>query len=248
MSSPASDAAAGRHPAAVRAGEEPASAGVPDEGPLTRFTTAVYRHLALGVSLALACLPTVIVQTLFRPEASSVAVFVAALLPVAPALAAGLYTVRGWRRTPDAGPFALFVRGYRLNLWDVTKWWAPLVLIGVVLSIDIVFAEAVPGAGVLRGIGIVLAVALTLWSGHALVISAFFSFRTRDVLRVAVVELFSRWQVTLAFASLLIVAITVVYLATEVGLLALAWAFVAMCELVSRPVVQDVTARFTGEG
>lgn len=222
-----------------------ASAADHADGPLTRVTTAIYRHLALGLCLAAACLPTLIVVTLFQPGPSSIAAFIVALLPVAPALSAGLYAVRGWRTKPDQGPFALYVHGYRQNMWDVVKWWAPLVLAGAVLGVDIVFADAVPAGGAIRGTGLVIAVALTLWSGHALVVSSFFSFRTRDVLRVAAVELFSGWRVTLGFVSLLIVAVAVVYLGTELALLLLAWAFVALYERISRPVVEDVTTRFT---
>ena len=218
------------------------------EGPLARVTNAIYRHLALGLCLAVTCLPTVVVQTLFRPDPTSVAVYVGALLPVAPALSAGLSAVRGWRTTPDAGPFALFAAGYRRNIADVMKWWAPVVLLCVVLAVNIVFADAVAAGGAFRGVSIVVAAALVLWAGHALVISSFFSFRTRDVARVAVVELFSRWRVTLGFVSLLIVAAAVVYIGTELALLLLAWAFVVMCERVARPLVEDVTTRFTAEG
>jgi Protein of unknown function, DUF624 len=215
------------------------------DAPLTRVTEVIYRHLALGLSLALACLPTVIVQMLFRSDLSNIPVFVGALLPVAPALSAGLYTVRSWRQASDGGPFAMFLKGYLLNVRDVLKWWVPVVLAGIVLSINIVFADAVFAGPALRGVSIVCAVLSVLWSGHALVISSFFSFRTRDVARIATVELLSRWRVSLAFVSLAVVAIALVYFGTEIALLVLAWAFVVMIELVSRPVVNAVTVRFT---
>lgn len=214
------------------------------EGPLTRFAEAVYRHIALGLCLALACSPTLIALTLIPQDAGSAALFVLAQLPVAPALAAGLYAVRTWSRDPDAGPFAPFWTGYRVNLRDVMTWWTPALLAGGVLAVNITHSATIAGVVNARSVSLVLASVLLLWCGHVLVVSAFFSFRTRDAARLGAIELVSQWRVTLAFVSLLIVAAAVVYLGSELVLLLLVWAFVVMLELVTRPLVHDITERF----
>ena len=91
-------------------------------GPLSQLTGSVYRHAILAVSLGLACLPTLAVTTLLSGSTSNVPWVVLAQLPVAPALSAGLYAVRGWRRGDDVGTGTLFWRGYRLNALDVLRW------------------------------------------------------------------------------------------------------------------------------
>ncbi len=51
-----------------------------------------------------------------------------------------------------------------------------------------------------------LMVVLAVWSGHLLVVTSFFSFRFRDVLRVAAAEFFRSWKSSLGIFSLLVVA------------------------------------------
>lgn len=214
-------------------------------GPLSQLAGAVYRHMALGICLVLGCLPTVAIVTLLASSPGNAPFFVLAQVFVAPALSAGLYAVRGWRRDAEASPSSLFWTGYRLNALDVLRWCVPALLVAAVLSVNVAYAESVAGGAILRPVTLVLGLALTLWAGHALVISSFFSFRTRDLARIATVELFGRWRVTLTFLSMLIVAAGVTYLGNEVGVALLAWAFVSPLEFIARPVVVNVTQRFT---
>lgn len=171
-----------------------------------------------------------------------------AQLPVAPALAAGLYAVRGWRADPDDGPFALFLRGYRRNCGDVLRWWVPTVLVTAVLMVNIAHAGAVPGGQLARPVAVALAACLLLWSGHVLVLTSFFSFRTRDAARLGIVGLFTQWRATLGMISLLVVAAGIAYFGTGLALLALAWALVSMLEHTVRTEVATVTRNFTVEG
>jgi len=96
-----------------------------------------------------------------------------------------------------------------------------------------------------RTVSILLLALLVLVSGHATVISSGFDFRTRDTLRIAVYLVGADRQRTLAFVSLLVVAAAVTYLASEAVLLLLAWAFVSLTELLTRPTVTTITTRFT---
>ena len=214
-------------------------------GPLSQLAGAVHRHVVLALCLALACLPSLVVAVLLGGPGRSLPWVVVAQLPVAPALAAGLYAVRGWRRDDEAGPATTFWRGYRLNALDVLRWWAPAVAVLAVLATNAANPDAVAIGSALRLVSLVTSVLVLLWAGHALVVSSFFAFRTRDVARIAVVELFSQWRTTLVYLSMLVVAVGVAYLGTEVALLLLAWALISMLEHVSRPVRDDVTGRFT---
>jgi hypothetical protein len=92
---------------------------------------------------------------------------------------------------------------------------------------------------------VVFLVGLAVWSGHLLVVSSFFSFRFRDVLRVAAVELFLSWKSSLGLLALLVVATATVLLSSEAMLLLTGWAFALSLWLIVRPVMADITERFT---
>lgn len=222
-------------------------AGEIGPGALSRLTAAVYRYLVLGVFLAIAGLPTLVVWMLLAPEPANAAFFVAALLPVAPALSAALYAQRAWAKEPDLSPSRPLLRGLRLNLRDTLAWWVPVLALATVLTVNVLFAEGVAGGEFLRPMCAVLLVVLAVWSGHLLVVSSFFSFRFRDVLRVAAAEFFLSWKSSLGVLSLLVVATAAVIVSSEALLLLTGWAFAAMLWLVVRPVIADITARFTAQ-
>jgi len=214
-------------------------------GPLSQLAQAVYNHMALGVCLVLGCAPTVVTLTLLAPAPTNVPFFVLAQLPVAPVLSAGLFAVRAWRADPEDGPFALFWRGCRANTRDVLRWWVPALLVATVLAVNLWASDTVAGVQVIRPMAAVAGVLLVLWAGQMLVVTTFFSFRTRDAARVGAVMLVAQWRVTLVHVSLLVVAVGVTTFGSDVILALSAWALVSLLEAVSRPVVADVTARFT---
>jgi hypothetical protein len=220
-------------------------AGEIGPGVLSRFTAAVYRYLVLGVFLAVAGVPTLLVWMLLAPAPGNVAWFVAALLPAAPALSAALYAHRAWEREPDLSPARPLFRGLRMNLRDTLAWWVPVLAVATVLAVNVLFAEQVAGGALLRPVCAVLLAVLAVWAGHLLVVSSFFSFRFRDVLRVAAAEFFLSWKASLGMLLLIAVAVGVVALASEAVLLLVAWAFALMLWVLVRPVVADVTKRFT---
>ncbi|GAA2273186.1 hypothetical protein GCM10009853_028740 [Glycomyces scopariae] len=214
-------------------------------GALSRLTAAVYRYLVLGVFLALAGLPTLAFWSLLAPEPANAVLFVAALLPVAPALAAALYAQRAWAAAPDLSPARPLLRGLRLNLRDTLAWWVPVLAVAAVLAVNLLFAGEAAGGEALRPASAVLLAALAVWSGHLLVVTSFFSFRFRDVLRVAAAEFFLSWKSSLGVLAVLVTATATVVVASEAVLLLLGWAFAGLLWLVARPVVADVTKRFT---
>lgn len=215
-------------------------------GTLSLITAAVYRYLVLGLFLAVCGLPTLLLWSVLSPEAANVVFFVAALLPVAPAFSAALYAQRAWSQEPDLSPARPLFRGLRLNLRDTLSWWAPVLAVATVLAVNVLFADGIAGGAILRAMSIALMAALAVWAGHLLVVTSFFSFRFRDVLRVAAAEFFLSWKASLGVLALLVVAIAVVALGSELLLLLLGWAFALFLWLVVRPAVADITERFTG--
>jgi len=214
-------------------------------GTLSRLTAGIYQYLVLGLFLAAAGVPTLLLWTLLSAEPSNTVLFMAALLPVAPAFSAALYAQRTWAKEPDLSPARPLLRGLRLNLRDTLSWWAPVLAVATVLAVNVLFADRVAGGAFLRPVCAVLMVVLAVWSGHLLVVSSFFSFRFRDVLRVAAAEFFLSWKSSLGILSLLVVATAAAVLSSEALLLLLGWAFAASLWLVVRPVIADITERFT---
>ncbi|WP_152362691.1 DUF624 domain-containing protein [Microlunatus speluncae] len=213
-------------------------------GVLARASAVVYRYLVLGAFLGLFGAPTLIAWTLLVPDGSNAGLFVAALAPVAPALSAALYAQRSWSRDPDLSPGRALWRGLRSNLVDTAKWWLPVLVLAGVLTFNVFFASTVPGGDILRPVCLVLLAVLTVWAGHLLVATSYFSFRTRDALRVAAAEFFLGWRSTLGLVALLIVAIGAVVLISEAALLLTGWAFAGLLRLIMRPVEADIIRRF----
>lgn len=213
-------------------------------GVLSRASAFVYRYLVLGAFLAVFGAPTMIVWTLLVPSGSNAVVFVAALIPVAPALSAALYAQRSWSRSPDLTPVCALWRGLQLNLVDTLKWWLPVLAVAAILTVNVLFAEAVAGGEILRPSCLVLLAVLAVWCGQLLVVTSFFSFRTRDVLRVAAAEFFLQWRSTLGIAALLLVAVATVVITSEMILLLTGWAFAGLLRLTVRPVESDIIQRF----
>ena len=222
-------------------------AGEIGPGVLSRFTAAVYRYLVLGVFLAVAGVPTLLAWMLLAPDPGNAAWFVAALLPAAPALSAALYAHRAWEKEPDLSPARPLFRGLRMNLRDTLAWWVPVLALATVLAVNVLFAGQVAGGAILRPVCLVLLVVLAVYSGHLLAVSSFFSFRFRDVLRVAAAEFFLAWKASLGILLLLAVAVGLVLLTSEAVLLLLAWAFAMMLWIIAKPVTADITRRFTAE-
>ena len=123
-----------------------ASAAPAGDGVILRWSEAVYRHMALGLWLAGLCAPTLIAAMSLAPVSANAPLLVAACLPVAPALASGLYAVRRWRAEGGAAPFALLLAGLRGTAMDVLRWWAPVLAVAALLTVNLVRPPATPSA------------------------------------------------------------------------------------------------------
>ncbi|PYI39421.1 hypothetical protein CVS30_05540 [Arthrobacter psychrolactophilus] len=214
------------------------------QGILSRMSASLYRFIVLAGFLALMCAPTLVLWTLLGANAANSAFFVIALLPVGPALSAAVYGLRAWTATPDLSPARALWQGYRTNFRDTMKWWTVVVAVATVLIVNIVFADAVPLGSAIRPVALIALLLVGLWAAHLLIVASLFSFRTRDSMRIAALELFGQWRVSLGFAALFLVALATVHVGSELALLVLAWAFMAVLWLIAQPLINDVSRRF----
>lgn len=217
-------------------------------GPLSRGAAVIYRMLVLEAQLLLALLPTALVVVLLDRDASNLPLFLLALIPVAPALVAGVAVVRAAAASPDLAPARHFLRAYRRDLVPTLRWAVPAAVALAVLSFNLTHLGDVDGGAALRPVMLLVAASIVVWCGHMVVLTAAFRFRTRDAARIALVQLLPGWRFSVGILALLAVAAFVVLAASELVLLVLLWAFTVLLALMARPVIDEVTNRFTREG
>jgi uncharacterized membrane protein YesL len=215
------------------------------EGPLSRAAALIYSLLVIEGLLLVTTAPGLVPLILLDRDASNLPLAAACALPLGPAVSAALYAL--YHHRPDLAdltPATRFWRGYRANLRPVLGIWVPVLAWLTILAANLTHfaAAAVPAWwGVLL---VVVAVGLTLWGINALVITSLFTFRLRDVARLALYFLVRTRRVTVGSACLLIVAAGVTLVASEavLGLLGsvLVLALLATC----RPMISKIEREF----
>ncbi|WP_428962343.1 hypothetical protein [Micromonospora fluostatini] len=216
------------------------------DGPLSRGAAHVYTLLVVGVLLVATTLPGLVPLVLLGSDVSNLPLVAACLLPVGPAVSAALYALRHQRPDlTDLRPAALFLRGYRANLGGTLRIWVPLLAWLTVVAVNLanLAAAAVPvwwGALlVLVGVGV------TLVGANALVVTALFTFRTRDVLRLALYFLVRTPSVTVGTGLLLAAAVAVTVLFSEAVLALVGVLFVLSLLRIGDPMITIVEKEFT---
>lgn len=214
-------------------------------GPLARGAAFVYRMVVLEGQLLLAILPTGITLLLLGRDPSNLPLFALALLPIAPALVAGVAATRAAAADPDLAPGRHFFHAYRRDMAPTLRWAVPAALILAVLTFNLTHLGAVAGGAALRPVILLIAALVMVWGGHMVILTAAFTFRTRDAARIALAQIVPRWGFSLGILSLLVISSFLVVAVSEFALLLLLWAAVALFALMARPVIDDVAARFT---
>lgn len=217
------------------------------DGPLSRAAASVYTVLVVGLLLALVTLPGLVPLLLLGRDASNLPLVALCLLPVGPGVSAALYALHHQRPDlTDLRPAARFRQGYRANLPQVLRIWVPLLVWLTVLAVNLTHLSAagVPAGWAVPLVG--LGVLLVLVGGNALVIASLFTFRTRDVLRLAVHFLIRTPGVTVGNLLLLAAATALTVLVSEALLALLAVLFVLAYLRVATPMTDIVRKDFTG--
>ena len=213
-------------------------------GLLPRSSAAVYWFLVVEVLLLVTSAPGLLLLQVLDRDASNVPLFALACLPFGPSVAAALFAWRVFARDRDLSPARHFWRGYRLDALDVLRWWVPTLVLLAIVAVNLTHlsdAGFPPALGVVLG---AIAVMVVLWSGHALVLSALFAFRTRDVARLGAYFVAAKPLVTLGFASVLVLAAGVAYLSDWL-LVLLAAPLTYVYARTAAPVVAVAQERFT---
>ncbi len=224
-------------------------------GPVQRLGVWLLWAVVLELLIVLTSLPGLLgllFLDLSRPGHVPLAAL--CLVPLGPSLAAAVFA---WNRlsatprgAPGLAPAATFWRGYHLNLRDVLRWWVPVLAVLAALGYamadaGLVFGDAEPGSvGAASLVYLVLAVTLVLWSVEALLLTALFSFRTRDIAKLAAYYLGARPLATLGLLGALVTAAAVVLFSGVVVLMPLLSLTALLLVAAARPVIDDATERF----
>ncbi|NUU15957.1 DUF624 domain-containing protein [Cellulomonas humilata] len=213
-------------------------------GALPRWSAVVYWFVVIEAMLVLTAAPGLVLLALLDRDASNLPLLALACVPFGPSVAAAVFAWRVFARDRDLSPARHFWRGYRLDVLDVLRWWVPTLGVLGIIAVNLTHLGA---AGLPPVLGWALggvALLLVLWSGHALVLSALFSFRTRDVARLGAYFVAGKPLVTLGFVSVLVLTAAVAYLSDWLVVL-LAAPLTYLYARTAAPVVAAAEERFT---
>ena len=223
------------------------TAGKPEfgGGALSRATNTVYWMLSLSLLLALANLPLVLAALFLVPVPSNLPLLALAAVPLGPSLAAGCFCVSRSLSGRESTPVAFFLRGYRNSLRDVLVLWAALMAVLAVVGMDLLWlaADASTASGVqalMRPVLLGLGVAGLLWGTNLVLIGAAFSFRRRDLARLAAYSLVRNPLTTLGNGLLLLVAGILVAGGLEAALPVLSSFFILAALAYARPMLEHI--------
>jgi len=217
------------------------------EGPLSRITAFVYTLLAVEGMLVLGLAPSLVVLTFLARDVSNLPLVALAAVPVGPALVGALTALRRPRDLGDLRPAAGFVHGLRTGTGPVLRLWVPALVFLTVLGIDLTHLDA---AGVPRAWAVAmvaLLVVTVVWALLAVVLVAVFSFRTRDVARLAGYAVLRAPASASGVLALVVVAVAVVVRGSEVALLLLGSVFCLLLLATCRPMIELVEREFVEE-
>ncbi len=227
------------------------SSALPGElgrGPLGRFALLALRLAAITAGFLIASLPTS-AGLLLAPQ-DGLGPGIAVLLG-APALLAWSAALSAWRddlRSLHPAPWRAFWRGWARNAVDVL--WvviAPLLVLAVI-AVNVTNLGAT-GVGLGYGWGLlVIAAIIVVVTSRAVVLATFFSFRVRDIWRLAAYSLVARPMASIAMVAMLVCATALVWLVHEAVLLLLAGLAARAVLHYEQPVLALIRDRFTHDG
>jgi hypothetical protein len=216
------------------------------EGPLARASALVYTLIVVELLLLLATAPGLVGSALIDRDPRNLPLVAVCALPLGPALSAALFALHRPRHGLwDLGPAAAFWRGYRLNAGGVLAIWVPWLGWMTIVATSLAHPREAGVPGWWAALLVLVASGATLWMTSALVITSLFSFRVRDVARLALAFLVRAPGVTLRNACLLALAGGVAAFSSEAVLALLGSVLAAALLLSCRPLVVQVQDQFT---
>lgn len=226
---------------------ETPTAASPAPAERLRAGTALLWLVVIAALLALTTLPTLAVPALVDGPTPVLVALCAT--PAGPALAAALFAWRRLETERDLTPARAFWRGYRLNVADALRLWVPCLVVLVLLGLNVanlVTSDEAPA--VFRVVGLLAAVVVTAWVAHAMLVTSLFSFRARDIMRIAVFFLVTKPLASLGALAVVAAGAAATWWGGVWLLVALAAPLTWLLWRNGRPLAAEVQRRFVVGG
>ncbi|MCL1800891.1 MAG: DUF624 domain-containing protein [Promicromonosporaceae bacterium] len=236
--------------------DEPKHLPVPGDltaSPIGKVVLAISWLVFVTLMMAITSTPSVLLLMFLNPEVpgaiSNALIIILALTLLGPALSAGLYAARARTTDEVQAPAKAFWRGYRMNFFDVLRFWFPAsIVVGVMIySIGVATALGM-GIGIIALVAIL--VALAIIALHALALATFINMSTGGIVRLALLYLGRSWKTSLAVLALIIVAGGIAGFVPG-GIFAVVVAsglWIAFWYQQVKPMIADATANYTVQG
>lgn len=211
------------------------------------FKNGLWWFVMVQAGLLVTLLPSGVVFAAVDRNLATVALYVVAALPVGPALQAGMYALRRPEAATRQHPWSRYWEGWRLGWRQSLVAWAPVVLLvggvlaaSAVMDDDAIARPLVTTGLIMGGVAGVVAVGM-------LTVIATYSFRTRDVPRVALFGLGSKPFSTAGLIGVVFVIVALVVLGLEAILMLI---MVLICHallVISRPIQELIRVKLVAQ-
>lgn len=211
------------------------------------FKNGLWWFVMVQAGLLVTLLPSGVVFAAVDRNLATVALYVVAALPVGPALQAGMYALRRPEAATRQHPWSRYWEGWRLGWRQSLVAWAPVVLLvggvlaaSAVMDDDAIARPLVTTGLIMGGVAGVVAVGM-------LTVIATYSFRTRDVPRVALFGLGSKPFSTAGLIGVVFVIVALVVLGLEAVLMLI---MVLICHallVISRPIQELIRVKLVAQ-
>ncbi|WP_066195925.1 DUF624 domain-containing protein [Gracilibacillus timonensis] len=182
----------------------------------------------------------------FIPSISNALFYFLSLIPTGAACSTTFYLLSLSPDQTDKSLIKTFMKVYRRNFVDVSKVWLPILIVFFLFIIDIQYfqQEYTVFNQAMNGLFLVLLVLLSIFSLYALMITAHFHFRVRDVYRLAVYYMFTKIKVTTGNMAIGFLTLVGMFFISDFIILFIASLVAWFLTINSAPVLEDIKNHF----
>lgn len=226
------------------AGPTPALPGEIGRGPLGRAMVTGHWLLVITGCFLLTSSPGLAAALLLETTPGSLPVLAVLLLPVAVALSATLWAWRRRTQDRDATPWPTYRRGLGLTWRDSLRVAAPVLGALTVVGWTVLNIGA---AGTPQGYAwllLAIGAGVLVLGVQTLVIATFFTFRYRDLWRLAAFHVFRKPLVTLSVLATAVCAGAILWFTNEAVLMLTAPVLTRLLLIYEEPMLRSVEKDF----
>ena len=216
------------------------------QGGFYRFSQNVYWLMIVNFWFLFSNILLIAAFFLLVPTIANALFFYLAALPTGLTIAALCHSIRQFIDDKDISPTRTFFTSIRKNSKDAFKVWFPIVTLAFILVIDIQYFQQNPTVlnQILNGVFLVVLFLMTIFTFYALMITTHYTFRVRDIYRLAIYYLFTWVKVSSGNLCIVFLSIVLLFLTNDFILLFIGSTVAWVLVLNSRSMLKDVKISF----